>query len=275
MTLPDSATGIDSARWDELAGDARAALVRSDLYRAISWSFLPPDAALFTNVSRTIGNLRRRAGSLPTHTAALAAIEHLEAFNHSTVQRLNFEHDSVFGHTISAECPPYETQYGAGIIFAQTQRLGDVTAFYRAFAMQIAPGAHERQDHVSVELEFMSVLAFREAVAIIEQEGQHVSEVRDAARKFLLDHLAPWALSFAERLGRRAQSVLPPDGGFYAAFASALDALLRDELRLAHVTPEAVGVVEPARVDFEPEGGCFACGAAGEPVLANLPGFHV
>jgi TorA maturation chaperone TorD len=153
--------------------------------------------------------------------------------------------------------------------------MGDITAFYRAFGVQVSPGAHERHDHIAAELEFMSVMAFREATAMIENDQEHLAAVREAERKFLVEHLAPWALSFAERLGRKARSVVPPDGGFYAALAACLDALLRNELRSAHVTPESVGQVEPAKMDFEPEGCSFACGPVGEPVLANLPGFNV
>jgi TorA maturation chaperone TorD len=199
----------------------------------------------------------------------------LEHINLYTIQLLRLEHDRVFGHTISSDCPPYETQYGAGIIFAQTQRMGDITAFYRAFGVQISPGAHERHDHIAAELEFMSILAFREAVAIVDNDREHLTDVRDAERKFLMEHLATWALSFAERLGRKGRTATPHDGGYYVALAECLDGLVRDELRCVHVTPESLGHIEPGKIEFEPEGCSFACGPAGEPVLANLPGFEV
>jgi hypothetical protein len=37
---------------------------------------------------------------------------------------LECEYLGIFGHTISAECPLYEIQYGTGLIFAQAQQLG-------------------------------------------------------------------------------------------------------------------------------------------------------
>ena len=108
-----------------------------------------------------------------------------------------------------------------------------------------------------------------------QDPGSPLAGVRDAARKFLVEHLAAWAVSFAERLARKAQAVVPPDGGFYGALSACLNALMRDELRCSQLTPESIGSVEPVRADFEPEGCSFVCGPVGEPVLANLPGFNV
>jgi TorA maturation chaperone TorD len=277
--------GITQGRWVALPAEARAALVRSDLYRALGWSFLYPDATLRMNLAVLLDAIGSISADLSTHRESCASVERLERFGDASTDRLRCEFDAVFGHTISADCPPYETQYGAGIIFAQTQRMGDITGFYRAFGVQLSPSAHERHDHIAAELEFMSVLAFREATAIIENGAdcvaaprvvpEHQASVRDAERKFLVEHLAPWSLSFAERLARKSAAVAAPDGGFYAALAACLGAMIRDELSLFQLTPQSVGHIAPARIDFEPEGCSFACGAMGEPVLDNLPGFNV
>ena len=287
--------GITRERWAELPASARSALLRSEIYRLLAGAFTYPELAMLAGVLPTISTIRRHADDIPTHGATLARLDRLRQCSGSTATQLGVEYDGIFGHTISAECPPYETQYGAGIIFAQTQRMGDIAAFYRAFGVRISPDAHERADHIAAELEFLSVMAFREALAIVEPDPaafvtrtetrtedltprepeSHLAGVRDAERKFLVEHLATWAISFAERLGRRARAVVPPDGGFYAALAECLYVLVRDEIRFAHVAPESIGTIEPAKVEFEPEGCSFTCGAAGEPVLANLPGFNV
>jgi TorA maturation chaperone TorD len=266
---------IDHDHWANLSADARSALVRAAIYHTLAGAFVYPDAFVTNEVRRAAAGITERTGDLLTHRATIESLRRLEQFNGSTVQQLNVEFDAIFGHTISADCPPYETQYGAGIIFAQTQRMGDITAFYRAFGVQLSPDAHERHDHIAAELEFMSVMAFREATAIIENDLEHLAAVRDAERKFLAEHLAPWALSFAERLGRKARTVAAADGGFYAALATPIEAMLRDELQLFQLTPESIGHIEPAKIEFEPEGCSFTCGAVGEPVLANLPGFNV
>jgi TorA maturation chaperone TorD len=275
MSAASTVSKITRERWQALPNKARAALVRSDLFRALSWSFLYPTGTLRQSLATLLGAINSRSEDLPTHRHACAAIEKLERFNGDSVDLVAYEFSAIFGHTISADCPPYETQYGTGIIFAQTQRMGDITAFYRAFGVQVAPDAHERHDHIATELEFMSVMAFREATAIIENDPEHLAAVLDAGRKFLVEHVAPWGLTFAERLARKARLVAPPEGGFYAALTRCLGAMLRDELPLAQVTLESVGQIEPAKVDFQAEGCSFACGAVGEPILANLPGFDV
>jgi DMSO reductase family type II enzyme chaperone len=264
---------IAPERWASLQPNARATLLRSELYRAFGWSFLFPEEANWPRVIELLSDLVSHADDLTTHTQTFSAIESLLSFSSTPRAKLQHEFDSIFGHTISAECPPYETQYGAGIIFAQAQRMGDITAFYRAFGVQVSDNAHERADHIAVELEFLSTLAFREATSIIEGQDEHAEAVQDAQRKFLTEHLGAWTLSFAERLERKAES--SADRGFYGALATCLCAFVRDELAHAGIAVDSIGAIEPTRFDFEPEGCTFQCGAAGEPILANLPGFQV
>lgn len=104
--------------------------------------------------------------------------------------------------TLSPECPPYETQYGAGNIFAQTDELADVAAFYRACGL--AAPAHERVDHLAVELEFMGFLALKEAYALVSNESERARETREMARRFFAEHLDRWAESFLDRFETRA-----------------------------------------------------------------------
>lgn len=280
-TVSQAVTENPPQRWAEIPVEARAALGRCDLYRAVAWAFLYPTPDWLPEVRESSLAALSHGAAVPTHARTAAAVERLRRLYDAVTgepvadaaSRLARDYDDVFGHTISAECPPYETQYGAGIIFAQAQRLADIAAFYRAFGVQVSLEARERPDHISAELEFMSTLAFREAASILEGDREHLSEVRDAACKFLAEHLGGWSLSFAERLARKAQASVPPDGGYLAALAGCLESLIRDELRLLNIAAEDVGQLEAVVSDFEPEGCSFACGLGGEPVLAELPGF--
>src|SRR3989304_5935155 len=62
-------------------------------------------------------------------------------------------------------CPPYETEYGRRHGVGQAQGLADIAAFYNAFGLTTSAGG-ERVDHVSAELEFLAVLAPKEALAL-------------------------------------------------------------------------------------------------------------
>lgn len=112
-----------------------------------------------------------------------------------------------FGHTVRGDCPMNEIEYGdikADPLF-QPHRLADLGAFYAAFGLEMTPDAAERQDHISIELEFMSVLAAKEAYALEYQiEDEKAALCRDAQKMFLREHLGRWTPAFTRRLARMA-----------------------------------------------------------------------
>lgn len=111
---------------------------------------------------------------------------------------------SAFGHAARGSCPLNEIEYGeikADPLF-QPHRLADLAAFYRAFGLEIAEDAGERHDHLCLELEFMCVLAAKEAYALEHQLGdERGAQCRDAQKNFLREHLGRWVPAFARRLG--------------------------------------------------------------------------
>lgn len=88
--------------------------------------------------------------------------------------------------------------------------LGDLGAFYRAFGYS---AADEKPDHISVELEFVSFLLAKEALARVSDHADLGDLVRGAREAFLRDHLGRWVGPFARALDERAP------GGFHAAAA--------------------------------------------------------
>src|SRR5262249_47171798 len=114
---------------------------------------------------------------------------------------------AAFGHAAGGRCPLNEIEYGdikADPLF-QPHRLADLTAFYRAFGLEVAEDADERHDHICLELEFMCVLAAKEAYALEHQlDSEALSVCRDAQKRFLREHLGRWTPAFARRLARMA-----------------------------------------------------------------------
>ncbi len=168
------------------------------------------------------------------------------------VSHLASEYTRSFGHTLSTECPPYETQYEFPHVFQQTQALADIAGFYRAFGLQISYSAGERLDHITVELEFMGFLAYKQAYAMAHHGQEQVQICLDTLRRFMEEHLGRWVPTFATRLARKAGE------GFYKELAD-LTAwwVLKDAERLG-VKPSKLE--EPNPASFEPEeDGCFSC----------------
>jgi DMSO reductase family type II enzyme chaperone len=110
---------------------------------------------------------------------------------------------AAFGHAARGSCPLNEIEYGdikADPLF-QPHRLADLAAFYRAFGLEVAEDAGERHDHICLELEFLCVLAAKEAYALEHQlDGDQLAQCRDAQKKFLREHLGRWTPAFARRL---------------------------------------------------------------------------
>lgn len=135
----------------------------------------------------------------------------------------------------AVRCPPYEGAWGPQPISGKAAMLADVAGFYRAFGLAPAEQYAEIEDHVGAELEFMSVLALKEAHALAAEREDAAGVTRDAEATFLADHLGRWAEAFAARLAALA----PP--GFYPAAADLLAAWVAEDC--------AALAVEPAKVD--------------------------
>jgi len=134
-------------------------------------------------------------------------LELCAAFTPSAFDAFHDAYLITFGHAARGPCPINELEYGdlkADALF-QPHRLADLAAFYRAFGLEIADDAAERPDHLCVELEFMAVLAAKEAWAREHQlDADALAVVRDAQKKFLREHLGRWTPAFTRRLEREA-----------------------------------------------------------------------
>lgn len=160
--------------------------------------------------------------SADTHAAVLAAARSLAAESPglgnsaaTLVARLRRDgldsfqaaYVTAFGHAARGDVPLNEIEYGdldADPLF-QPHRLADLAAFYRAFGLEVADGAAERPDHIGMELEFMAVLAAKEAYAATQGwDDCRGALCRDAQKKFLCEHLGRWVPAFARHLARTA-----------------------------------------------------------------------
>jgi putative dimethyl sulfoxide reductase chaperone len=175
---------------------------------------------------------------------------------------------TAFGHAARGDCPLNEIEYGdlkADPLF-QPHRLADLAAFYRAFGLDVADSAAERPDHLGIELEFMSVLAAKEAYALEYQlDADHRAVCHDAQKKFLREHLGRWAPAFARRLVRAATDET------LAVLAEFLrDFIAADCARFDVPAGSEDLLLRP--VDEAAESLCAACGLQNLPPGANATG---
>jgi DMSO reductase family type II enzyme chaperone len=248
-------------------------MARAFLYQFLAGAFSDPapETWAWLTDSCTQATAQAAVGLLPGRTALpeLSAQPLLAKLQHDSFEPFQVAYVAAFGHAARGDCPLNEIEYGElkADALIQPHRLADLAGFYRAFGLEVAHGAAERPDHIGMELEFMAVLAAKEAYALEHQldDGQ-LRLCQQAQKKFLREHLSGWALAFARRLARVATNEA------LAALAEfTRDFLAGDSLRFG-VTPGSEDLfLRP--VEEAAESLCASCGLKDLPpgALASEP----
>jgi DMSO reductase family type II enzyme chaperone len=106
------------------------------------------------------------------------------------------EYTRLFGTDVLL--PHYEGDYVGSQSFRALHAMADVAGFYTTFGVRVAAGAHERCDYIGMELEFMNLLATKEAHAAAATQPGRARLCRRAQTKFFNEHLGRWAPAFAK-----------------------------------------------------------------------------
>jgi putative dimethyl sulfoxide reductase chaperone len=189
------------------------------------------------------------------------ASEVLNYFRPSEFDQMVSDYIAAFGHAARGPCPLNEIEYGElkADPLIQPHRLADLAAFYRAFGMEPAPDAHERMDHICFELEFMAVLAAKEAYALEHQHNaEQLEACRQAQKDFLREHLGRWTPAFVRRLSASAGA------SSLGALARFTQAFIENECRRFQVTAGSEDLLLRP-VDERSESLCDSCGITSLP----------
>ena len=119
---------------------------------------------------------------------------------------------------------PYEGLFTGVDDSLGESRTDAVRHFMGDVGFEVAEGAGEMADHISVELAFLAELTRREAEARTAGDIELANVAADVARRFLAAHPARWAGDFAGKVEARAQTP------FYAAMARLLGEVLGNGL---------------------------------------------
>lgn len=253
------------------------ALGRSKLYLLVSWSLLYPEDDEFLDYVQSgefvedgrsaidsldkaldgIGGERARK-KLATLTKYLDEIEEWASSECANwkLEDLQAEHRRVFSNVISLDCPPYETLFGNDHVFGQAHVMGDIAGFYRAFGLELSKDIHERMDHLSVELEFMHFLGYKESYARCHDGDEKTQIVVEAQKKFVKNHVGRWVPLFCRMLAKKA------DTGFFKCLADFTSDLIEFDAAYLGVTPQPYSEAEYRPATFNaPEGQTYECGA--------------
>lgn len=98
-----------------------------------------------------------------------------------------------------------------------------VKGFIEAMGLTFNPERNDIPDHISVEFEVMHRLTEHEAKALESGDVETAAQAREAADRFLQEHLLAWAPEFCRQVRGRAQH------SFYRELASLTEAFLEFE----------------------------------------------
>lgn len=211
-------------------GRTGEALLRAGIFGAIAGAFCYPAQDLPEAMESRWTRLLEWDGEWPdAQRSVLAAV--LEALQAADPALLANEHIRLFGP--SAQCPLTETSWGdSARLLGKAFQLADISGFYCAFDVRPRVNAGSvPEDHLLMELEFMSILYLKEAYAVNSGLEEELLITRDAQKKFLEEHLATWIDYWAERL--RACAPAP----FYRELAAALKLVIHAETARLGLAP--------------------------------------
>lgn len=215
---------------DHAATDQRG-LVRSAAYEALALAFAYPHADAEQGLRDLLADLAEHEttaaldllASLDALSAALAATDSLaRAAEHTRL----FDTETL--------CTPFETDYQADP-FAKASQLADIAGFYQAWGVDVARARPTTPDFIGSELEFMSLIARKQAYAAARGWEAQEALARRAQRVFLQDHLGRWIPAFTAAVAERAEG--SPAGHYFAAAAAAVARLVTVDVVLFGVRP--------------------------------------
>lgn len=176
-----------------------------------------------------------------------------------TLPDLQAAHRHTFGIAGSL-C--YETEYGLPHEYRQSQEMADIAGFYRAFGFTLGNEKRERPDHLAVELEFIHILALKEAYALDNGILEHVEICQAAQAEFLQSHLGRWVGLFAQSVAHNLQAQNLP-GSVYQTLSQFANAFVQTDAERLGVSLDQASLDSVPHTPFDPDFSCAGCAIAG------------
>jgi len=185
--------------------------LREDVYRLLAACYYPPTAALLEELSCT-GLVEMMKSIAPD--AVETALQMASYCSTAVLEEQLVEYSRLFLGPFKLVAPPYGSVWldeSKTVMGASTAR---VAAFYDTCGLRLVDGFSELPDHIAVELEFMSYLAFKQREALSTGDRDEAGRLSGLQREFLADFLFPWLEPFTTSIVEDGESSL------YQAIAS-------------------------------------------------------
>lgn len=165
-------------------------LWRADIYRLLALGFDTPSEKNLNNLDGLLSDLT----TLESHPTLLKKLSKLREALQKGRRELTQEYNRLF--IIQSTCPTSEGSYH---LAERGPILGDITAFYKAFRINVASHSGP-PDSIKMQLAFMHFMALKKTYALKHDLTEAWTVTEAAEKKFLRDHLGRWVVPFSDRL---------------------------------------------------------------------------
>ena len=185
--------------------------MKSDCFRFLSACFCQPQMKLFHEehlLNNLTINLRQISPGADLFSASMATASRMYS-----EEELSVEYARLFLGPFETKAPPYGSLYLNGERTVMGDSTLEVIRFYEEMGLSRNQDCMDLPDHISVELEFMSYLIYKEAEALEKSDFVAALEMIKKQERFLDKFLGRWIMEFCEKI--KAST----DNGFYLALA--------------------------------------------------------
>ena len=203
--------------------DLRRAYERSHAYRCLGMSLTSPVETFFPTIE-DIAKYREYLESVYPD-AEKTAQRWVLAAGEKNPDELLVEYSRLFVGPFHIPAPPYGSVYLDGDGRMMGKSTVQVKEYYLESGLAIDSSFHDVPDHISVELEFMQYLCYKQWKANADGDVDRARTSLSRQRHFLGKFLAAWVPEFAAKVRNSTTN------SFYVAVADNLPRFIDEELR--------------------------------------------
>ncbi len=209
---------------------------RKNAYLNLSACFLLPN----TNLQPIVIDLEKQLDYLRSEAYFDSCLLKKEIQSIDDPEKLKIDFSRLFVGPYSLLAPPYGSIYLEGEKKIMGTSTMDACSMYSELGLDISSGYKDAPDHITVELEFMFFLIFKEIKAIVDGDAHMAMIYLSHEKAFLQRHLGSWVDAFTHQVEKNANTE------FYKKLASVTRKFVAEDLsELSKLEfPELVSLTE-------------------------------
>lgn len=193
---------------------------RREAYKGFSECFLPPH----DNIDITLKNLEQHLKEVGSSSSPLIEKMRSEFQNQNRMDRLKIDFTRLFIGPYRVLAPPYGSEYLEEMRKIMGDSTVDALEKYHAAGMVPSDDFKDTPDHISMELEFMYFLIYKETEGLVSETATVILEYLNKQKEFVDLHIGHWVEPFAQNIKNHAQT------DFYKNLAAGVDIFIKEDV---------------------------------------------